>query len=163
MSLTKRKGHRMLKSGDFVPPHPLCYCPYGRGRKMLQIVSIFKFDWVTFKNISVGVRCRFFHRNDIRDSHKVCDLGFMENSSIPPSLTKMKALACLTELWHGGHPVNYFYKSTRPGTHKGTHFYRLCLCFALEARQLQNKLCCDYWTFKLHISARKLTQKSLKF
>lgn len=153
----------MLKSASFVPPQPLCYCLYGRGRRMLQVLWTFKFNWAPFKNISVGTRYGFFPQNDIRDSHKVCDLGFMENSSIPPSMTKMKALACLTEVWHGGHPVNYFYKSTRPRTHKGTHFYRLCSCFALEAMQLQNKLCCDYWMLKLHISAQKLTRKSLKF
>lgn len=102
-----------------------------------------------------------FPQNEIGDSHIASELGIMENDSIPHDLTKLQELAARPsrEVQHGGHPINSFNKSTRPGTHKGAYFYTLSTSHSRNHAAPEQALLCLPNTQVTYFSTGARTQK----
>lgn len=63
------------------------------------------------------------------------------------------------EVQHGGHPVNNFNKSTRPGTHKGAYFYTLSTPRSRKHAAPEQALLCSPSAQVTHFSTGARTQK----
>lgn len=109
-------------------------------------------------------QCLFSH-NDIGDSHVASDLGLTENHQTSPSLIKLQELAYIIGQAERHSIVDTLlisFTSPLDLRLKGPIFTH-CVHLNPQTMRLQNKLCCDDQTLKLHISAWELAQKSLTF